>query len=207
MPFLHVSHISTDISPAIPYSIDPTLFRTFVTNLNSKGINLVDFSKWYYSSMAQTATTNILQSDANNIKFQLNTSGGYPVNMNIKTVSSPLHLDCNGVLIPFNQTADGVQFMSVGNGTYTLTNTPGPVLPVANFTSNPTEGYAPLTVQFNDSSKNATSVSWDFNGDGVSDSAERNPIHRFTTSGNYIVNLTATNVNGTNSTSGYDQCF
>ena len=69
----------------------------------------------------------------------------------------------------------------------------------ANFTSNVTSGYAPLTVQFNDSSENATSVSWDFNGDGISDSAERNPIHRFTTPGNYTVNLTAINVNGTDS--------
>jgi len=45
-------------------------------------------------------------------------------------------------------------------------------------------------------------VSWDFNGDGVSDSTERTPIHRFNTSGIYTVNLTAININGTNSTSG-----
>ncbi|MDD3138652.1 MAG: hypothetical protein PHX08_06745, partial [Lachnospiraceae bacterium] len=111
----------TDNSPAIPYSIDLDLFKTFVTNLNSKGINLVSFSKWYYSSMAQTATTNILQSDANTMKFQLKTSGGYPVNMNVQTVISPSKLDCNGVLIPFKQTSDGIQFTSVGNGTYTIT--------------------------------------------------------------------------------------
>ena len=52
--------------------------------------------------------------------------------MNIKTAMSPLHLDCDGVSIPFTQTADGIQFMSVGNGTYTLTVP----LPVADFTSN-----------------------------------------------------------------------
>ena len=118
----------TDNSPAIPYSIAPELFETFVTNLNSKGINLVGFSNWYYSSMAQTATTNILQSDANTMKFQLNTTGGYPVNMNVKTTISPSNLDCNGVSIPFEKTSDGIQFMSVGNGTYTLTSPTSPVI-------------------------------------------------------------------------------
>ena len=76
-----------------------------------------------------------------------------------------------------------------------------PILPVANFTADPTEGFAPLTVQFNDSSENATSVSWDFDNDGVIDSDERNPVYEFTVPGNYTVNLTAINVNGTNSTS------
>jgi PKD repeat protein len=149
--------------------------------------------------MAQTATTNILQSDANNIKFQLNTNGGYPVNMNIKTVISPLHLDYNGVSIPFNQTADGIQFTSVGNGTYTLTRSV-PTPPVANFTANVTEGSAPLTVQFNDTStNNPTGWTWNF-GDGAN-STEQNPEHTFNVEGLYTVNLTVANVNGTNSTS------
>ncbi|HWQ47462.1 MAG TPA: PKD domain-containing protein [Methanosarcina sp.] len=74
-----------------------------------------------------------------------------------------------------------------------------PVLPVANFTSNTTEGYAPLTVQFNDNSENATSVSWDFDDDGVSDSDDRNPVYKFTTPGIYTVNITAINGNGTDS--------
>ena len=75
-----------------------------------------------------------------------------------------------------------------------------PTTSVANFSANTTEGYAPLSVQFNDSSENATSVSWDFNGDGLSDSTERNPVHEYADPGNYTVNLTVTNENGTNST-------
>ena len=82
----------------------------------------------------------------------------------------------------------------------TINVTEEPVrLPVANFTSNTTEGYAPLSVQFNDQSENATSVSWDFNGDGITDSEDRNPVYEFTIPGNYTVNLTATNENGTDS--------
>ena len=67
--------------------------------------------------------------------------------------------------------------------------------PVANFTANTTEGFAPLSVQFTDSSENAASVTWDF-GDG-SNSEDRNPVHEFTTQGIYTVNLTASNENGT----------
>jgi PKD repeat protein len=85
--------------------------------------------------------------------------------------------------------------MSVGNGTYTLTT--GSVPLFANFSANKTKGFASLTIQFNDSSKNATSVNWNF-GDG-NNSTERNPIHKFATQGNYTVNLTAANENGTDS--------
>ena|GEM_PF-675351 len=71
------------------------------------------------------------------------------------------------------------------------------VLPVANFSSNVTEGYAPLPVQFTDLSENATSVNWDF-GDGNA-SSEQNPVHTYFAAGNYTVNLTAVNENGTSS--------
>ena len=70
-------------------------------------------------------------------------------------------------------------------------------LPVANFTSNVTSGKNPLTVQFTDLSTNATSWYWDF-GDGFN-STEQNPIHTYSTAGNYTVNLTAINGNGKDS--------
>ena len=52
-------------------------------------------------------------------------------------------------------------------------------LPVANFTANPTEGIVPLSVQFNDSSINATSWSWNF-GDGQTSTAQ-NTSHTYNT--------------------------
>jgi len=48
-------------------------------------------------------------------------------------------------------------------------------LSVANFSTNVTNGYVPLTVQFTDLSTNATVWNWDF-GDGAT-STELNPMH------------------------------
>ncbi len=75
------------------------------------------------------------------------------------------------------------------------------VLPVANFTSNVTSGFAPLTVQFNDTSLNETfGRTWTF-GDGAPSTTDANPIHTYNNVGTFTVNLTASNANGTNSTS------
>ena len=69
--------------------------------------------------------------------------------------------------------------------------------PAANFSTNTTSGYAPLSVQFTDLSQNAVSRSWDFNNDGIPDSGNANPIYTYTTQGIYTAKLTAINPNGT----------
>jgi len=71
------------------------------------------------------------------------------------------------------------------------------LFPVANFSSNVSEGYAPLSVQFTDSSRNVTEWNWTF-GDGTA-STEKNPTHIYSKTGTYTVNLTASNENGTDS--------
>jgi len=72
-----------------------------------------------------------------------------------------------------------------------------PVLPEADFSSNVTQGYASLTVQFTDLSKNAAQWNWDF-GDGTY-STEQNPMHTYSAAGTYTVNLMISNANGTDS--------
>ncbi len=65
-------------------------------------------------------------------------------------------------------------------------------VPVAAFTATPTNGTAPLAVNFSDQSANSpTSWAWDF-GDGTT-STQQNPAKTYTTAGNYTVKLTATN--------------
>lgn len=66
------------------------------------------------------------------------------------------------------------------------------ILPQAQFAVVPSEGEAPLTVQFNDLSTGLpTAFSWDF-GDG-SGSVEQNPVHTYVKEGEYTVSLTVSN--------------
>jgi len=68
--------------------------------------------------------------------------------------------------------------------------------PAAAFSATPTEGNAPLAVQFTDQSTgNVTAWAWDF-GDGNT-SAEQNPGHTYESPGTYTVTLTANNAYGT----------
>ncbi|MDD4247976.1 MAG: PGF-pre-PGF domain-containing protein, partial [Methanosarcina sp.] len=70
------------------------------------------------------------------------------------------------------------------------------VLPVANFSTNVTSGYAPLSVLFTDLSENATSRSWDVNNDGIEDSNEASFVYTYTSTGTYTAKLTANNAKG-----------
>ena len=68
---------------------------------------------------------------------------------------------------------------------------------MADFTANPSSGNATLTVQFTDmSSSNTLSWSWQF-GDGAT-STQQNPVHDYTTAGNYTATLTVCNNCGCN---------
>ena len=103
------------------------------------------------------------------------TSGNYPVNLTVT-----------------NENGSNSKFVNI-----TVLEQSEPLVPVANFSINITTGYAPLSVQFNDSSENASEWKWDF-GDG-NNSTYQNPEHTFFTPGNYTVNLTVSNENGSNS--------
>lgn len=72
-------------------------------------------------------------------------------------------------------------------------------IPRADFAADKTRGGAPMDVQFTDKSTGApTTWTWDF-GDGAS-STEQNPKHTYTTLGTYTVTLTASNENGSDTT-------
>lgn len=71
----------------------------------------------------------------------------------------------------------------------------GPQLPVAAFSANPTNGQAPLTVNYTDeSSGNINSWLWDL-GDGTT-STDQNPSHVYAANGEYTVTLTVDGPDG-----------
>jgi PKD repeat protein len=69
--------------------------------------------------------------------------------------------------------------------------------PIASFVGSPRTGYAPLTVQFTDTSlRRPTSWLWTFQGAGTS--LQRDPSVTWTAPGTYSVTLTVANSGGTN---------
>lgn len=73
------------------------------------------------------------------------------------------------------------------------------VLPAVYFTSDVTEGFAPLSVRFKDFSENATSRLWEF-GEG-NYSSDPSPLHTYFDEGDYVASLTVSNENGSDSAS------
>jgi PKD repeat protein len=70
-------------------------------------------------------------------------------------------------------------------------------IPVAGFYGNPTQGEAPFTVNFIDtSSNNPTSWQWDFDNNGSIDANVQNPTHVYTSARIYNVRLVASNADG-----------
>ncbi len=85
-----------------------------------------------------------------------------------------------------------------GSASLTLTNyiTVAAPPPVADFSGGPASGFAPLTVNFTNSSQSATSYIWHF-GDSQTGTAI-NPTHIYTNAGSYTVSLQASGPGGTN---------
>ena len=73
--------------------------------------------------------------------------------------------------------------------------------PVAGFTTSATSGEAPLTVSFTDLSTSLDGIiawEWDFDNDGVIDSNNQNPSHKYQNPGVYTVSLTVSEADGDN---------
>ncbi len=75
-------------------------------------------------------------------------------------------------------------------------NTPIVVAPIANFTTSVESGPPPLGVQFKNASSNATTFKWEFNDMNNSTSVEVSPSFTYTSLGDFVVDLTASNAQG-----------
>ena len=113
------------------------------------------------------------------------------------TQQNPMHTYLSAGNYTVNLTVNNTNGNDSKLATINVSEKPVPIFPVANFSSNVSSGYVPLSVQFNDSSKNATNWNWNF-GDG-GNSTQQNPMHTYLSAGNYTVNLTVNNTNGTDS--------
>jgi PKD repeat protein len=83
-------------------------------------------------------------------------------------------------------------------GNYIQVTAIGNVNPVVDFSADSRSGTAPLTVHFTDLTvTNPIAWAWDFENDGVVDSALQNPSHTYTVPGTYQVYLNVTNSSGT----------
>lgn len=119
--------------------------------------------------------------------------------IDISNPSSPVlkrNYDTRGYVVDVSVSGSYVYVAEGVNGLVILKANPGKNSSLfADFSSNITSGCALLSVQFNDSSQNATAWNWDF-GDGLN-STNQNPVHTYSSEGIYTVNLIVSNANKT----------
>ncbi|NWF69667.1 MAG: PKD domain-containing protein, partial [Chloroflexi bacterium] len=194
---------STEVSPVHTY----TSAGTFTVTLRVIGPGGQD--------TATTTITTTAPPNAPVAAFTANpTSGDFPLNVTFTNTST----DATSYSWTFGDGGTSTSANPTHNytaaGTYTVTLTatgPGgtdtetatisvttPIqAPVAGFTADFTTGPAPLTVRFTNTST-GDNLTFDWNFGDSSTSTERNPVHIFTTTGNFTVTLRASNSAGDN---------
>jgi PGF-pre-PGF domain-containing protein len=174
-------------------------------NPDVRDIFLYDLSSTVQNPLVAEFTANITSGTAPLVVLFTDTStGGVPTSWHWDTGDGIYSKHAMNATHTFTKPGSYTVSLTVGNAVGNSTATKpnyivvtDPNAPVANFNSSVTEGYAPLTVQFNDISQNAMSRVWDFDSDGKADSTDVSPVYTYTTPGTYTVNLTAGNANGT----------
>lgn len=187
-------------------SVDTTAGGIIVTDTLPSNLNFVSCNVSSYTLNGNNITINVGSLSPNQSKMitiitKVNKTA--PANNDTSTNSEigtsgsePVLYDLLNKVSETSITADS---NTLNNVYYQPTNVllVDPYLPKANFSSNVTNGSTPLSVQFYDNSINATSLIWDF-GDGAN-STQQNPLHTFSSAGNYTVNLTVSNTYGIDS--------
>ncbi|MFK8006955.1 MAG: PKD domain-containing protein [Saprospiraceae bacterium] len=190
---------STEQNPTVTYENAGT-YSVILTVTNAAGNNQVEQMNYIVVDDIPVAG---FTADANayNVDFTNTSTNATSYNWdfgdgNTSAETNPSHTYVNDgmydvVLIATN---------SCGSITFTQTinisNTP-----TANWTSGPSVGCTPLTIQFqNQSSNNSTSWEWTFDGGTPSTSTEQSPTVVYNNSGTFSVSLVAINNQGTDTT-------
>ena len=123
-------------------------------------------------------------------------------NITNSTVQDPVHTFTSPGIYPVNLTvSNGAGSNFLNRTSFITVILGGSGIPTARFTGTPTNGTAPLDVNFTDTSDvlNGTLWNWSF-GDShwYNATATSSPIHLYNATGTYTVSLTVTNATGNN---------
>ncbi|MDQ1251304.1 MAG: hypothetical protein QG646_377 [Euryarchaeota archaeon] len=216
-------------SPTFGVAVTPDGKKVYVTNANSTNVSVIDAASntvtatvpvgtmpWGVAVNPQGTKVYVANSDSNTVSVINTTTNIVVATVSVGSLPCGISVNPQGTKVYVaNSDSNNVSVIDAATNTVTATVNVGslpvafgqfivplsPVLPVANFSSNVTHGYAPLAVKFTDLSKNATGWNWNF-GDGAN-STVQNTTHKYSTAGNYTVTLTVSNANGTDAKSSY----
>jgi PKD repeat protein len=198
--------VSNLAAPTVTYTV-PGTYNVTLTATNITGLqNIV---KTDYITIGIVPTANFTYAATGNaVSFQNQSLPGqsYLWDFGDGTTSSNFNV--------VHQYATGGTYLvslTVTNDCGTNTTTQTIVLatgPLAGFTTTPSSGCGPLTVQFtNTTTGAATSYAWQFPGGSPATSTAVNPSVTYSTPGTYTVTLTAANGLGTNTQTATIQVF
>jgi PGF-pre-PGF domain-containing protein len=167
---------------------------------NSYGIAVNPAGTKVYVTNGASNTVSVIDSATNTITATVPV-GSFPYGVSVTPDGKKVYVanyGSNNVSVIDTATNTVTGTVNVGNnpiafGQFIASIPEQIVLPVPNFSASATSGYAPLSVQFTDSSQNAEGWNWAF-GDGTT-STGQNPAHIYSAAGTYTVRLTVSNGN------------
>jgi len=195
---------STEQNPSIVYNTAGTYDVTLEVT-NATGSSTVTESNYIVVNDLPVAgftnTTNGTTVDFTNTSTNADSYSWDFGDGNSSTLENPMHI--------YEVEGDYEVTLTVSNdcGTEMITETvTAIVVPIAGFSANITNGCAPLTVEFSNTSSGGTAdaFSWSFPGGTPSTSTLENPIVTYQNAGQYTVELEVSNAAGNNTTTQTD---
>lgn len=147
------------------------------------------FSKKPFANKLVTITRHISLADSSFTSSRTDSSGKVSGLVPANEVLRMEVFDTCGLPVYSKNIGPFTSNIDLGNINVTRSNCNQPPLAVAGFTYSVLGSSLPVTVNFSNTSTNATSWIWNF-GDGGT-STEQNPFHSYLTAGDYVVKLIA----------------